>query len=368
MAKIGTSGNFRPALLGLVDRYARGVGRQGGGVGHGSRELGVRYVLEGSVRTAGGHIRITGQLIDAETGKHIWAEKYDRELRDLFAVQDDITERVVAAVEPHLYAQEGYRAASKPPDSIDAWGLVVRALGQISKVERKQNEEAQSLLRRAVVTEPSYARAHALLGWAVWWAAYCYWNPDTREGYRRAAGHANDALSLDPTDPWARIYPGIIGFASRRLQRRALLRRLGERRRRRRPVLREQLGLAGLGRLEVRFLDVAVAADVLGNRGERHGDAVVVRRQGRDDLLDQCEIIDDELALHAALGRVAEDVERACRAGPSVRARNAERRHHPRPELALLEMAGLRIALGDQRRRQVEFERVVAVELAADAR
>jgi adenylate cyclase len=174
-----------------------------------ARDLGVRYVLEGSVRTAGERIRITGQLVDAGSGKHIWVEKYDRELRDIFAVQDDITERVVASVEPHLYAQEGYRAASRPPDSIDAWGLVVRALSLISKVERRQNEEAQGLLRRAVATEPSYARAHALLGWAVWWAAYCYWNPDTREGYRRAAGHANEALSLDPADPWARMVLGL---------------------------------------------------------------------------------------------------------------------------------------------------------------
>ena len=74
-----------------------------------ARELGVRYVLEGSIRTAGRRVRITGQLIDADTGKHIWAEKYDRELQDIFAVQDDITERVVAAVEPHLYAEEGFR-------------------------------------------------------------------------------------------------------------------------------------------------------------------------------------------------------------------------------------------------------------------
>src|SRR5690606_12866871 len=98
-----------------------------------ARALGVRYVLEGSVRTAAGRLRITGQLIDAETGKHLWAEKYDRELQDIFAVQDDITEHVVAAVEPQLYAEEGFRAASKPPDSIDAWGLVVRALGLINK-------------------------------------------------------------------------------------------------------------------------------------------------------------------------------------------------------------------------------------------
>ena len=78
-----------------------------------AQDLGVRYLLEGSVRTAGERIRITGQLIDAETGKHIWAEKYDGELKDVFAVKDDIAEQVVAAVEPHLYVEEGFRAASK---------------------------------------------------------------------------------------------------------------------------------------------------------------------------------------------------------------------------------------------------------------
>jgi adenylate cyclase len=174
-----------------------------------ARDLGVRYVLEGSVRTAGGRIRITGQLIDAETGKHIWAEKYDRELQDIFAVQDDITERVVAAVEPHLYAEEGFRASSKQPDSIDAWGLVVRALSMINKVERKQNLEAQALLRRAIAMEKNYSRAHALLSWAIWWAALCYWYPDTREGYAQAAAHAQDALSFDPGDPWARMISGL---------------------------------------------------------------------------------------------------------------------------------------------------------------
>ncbi len=174
-----------------------------------ARDLGVRYVLEGSVRTAGGRIRVTGQLIDAESGKHIWAERYDRELADIFAVQDDITERVVAAVEPHLYAEEGFRAASKPPDSIDAWGLVVRALNMLNKVERKQNEVAQTLLNRAIAMEPGYARAHALLGWAQWWAAHCYWYPDTREGYARAAARAQQALSYDPSDPWARMVTGL---------------------------------------------------------------------------------------------------------------------------------------------------------------
>lgn len=174
-----------------------------------ARDLGVRYVLEGSVRTAGRRLRVTGQLIDAETGKHIWAERYDREVQDIFAVQDDITERVVAAVEPHLYAEEGFRASGKPPDSVDAWGLVVRAIGLINKVDRRQNGDAQDLLRRAVAMEPHYARAHALLGWAVMWAVYCYWYPDRVEGYRQAAEHAHDALSLDPGDPWARMVSGL---------------------------------------------------------------------------------------------------------------------------------------------------------------
>jgi TolB-like protein len=174
-----------------------------------ARDLGVRYVLEGSVRTAGPRVRITGQLIDAESGNHIWAEKYDRELQDIFAVQDDITEHVVAAVEPHLYAQEGFRAAAKPPENLTAWELVVRALSLLSRVGRKLNEEAQMLLRRAIAMEPGYARAHAVLSWAVWWSAYCYWIEDTQGGYRRAVEHAQDALAIDPSDPWPRMVRGL---------------------------------------------------------------------------------------------------------------------------------------------------------------
>jgi adenylate cyclase len=174
-----------------------------------AHELGVHYVLEGSVRAAGGRIRIVGQLIEARTGKHIWAEKYDRDLTDVFVVQDEITNHVVAAIEPHLYAEEGARAAGKPPGSIDAWGLVVRAMGLINRVGRRQNDEAQVLLRQAISLDPGYARAHALLGWATWWAALCYWLPDTREGYRQAAQHAEEGLLCDPSDPWARMTFGL---------------------------------------------------------------------------------------------------------------------------------------------------------------
>ncbi len=172
-------------------------------------ELAVRYVLEGSVRTSDGRIRVTGQLVDAATGKHIWAERYDRELRDIFTVQDEITGNVVASIEPHLYAEEGIRAANQPPESIDAWGLVVQALGLINRVGQRQNEEAQALLQRAIEIEPSYAKAHAVLGWALWWATQAYWWPDFEEGHRRAQRHAENALSFDPAEPWGRMILGL---------------------------------------------------------------------------------------------------------------------------------------------------------------
>ena len=95
------------------------------------RELGVRYVVEGSVRRDSDRIRITAQLIDAITGNHLWAERYDRDVADIFAVQDEITERVVSAIEPELYAAENVRSQSKPPDSLDAWECVIRALSCI---------------------------------------------------------------------------------------------------------------------------------------------------------------------------------------------------------------------------------------------
>jgi TolB-like protein len=91
-------------------------------------ELGVAYVLEGSVRKAGDRVRITAQLNDLATGSHVWAERYDRALADVFAVQDEITAAIVAAIEPQLHAAESFRAARKPPESMNAWDLVMRAL------------------------------------------------------------------------------------------------------------------------------------------------------------------------------------------------------------------------------------------------
>lgn len=184
-----------------------------------AKELGVHYVLEGSVRTSATRIRITAQLVEAEHGKHLWAERYDRELHDIFAVQDEITRNVVAAIEPHLYAEEGFRAASRPPGSIGAWGLVVRALGLINRIDRRRNEQARAFLDEAVRIDPGYARAHAVLGWAVWWAARCYWWHDIQAGYRQAAQHAEEAVALDPAEPWARMTLGLCLSDARRHER-----------------------------------------------------------------------------------------------------------------------------------------------------
>ena len=160
-------------------------------------------------RVSGSRIRITGQLIEAASGRHIWAERYDRQLDDVFAVQDEITASVVAAIEPHLYAEEGARIASQPPENISTWGLVVRSIGLISKLGRKENEEARSLLERAIAIEPTYAKAHAILSWAVWWAAYNYWLPDGEESVAEAQRHAEQALALDASEPWARMMLGL---------------------------------------------------------------------------------------------------------------------------------------------------------------
>jgi adenylate cyclase len=111
-----------------------------------ARELGVRYVLEGSVRKAGDRVRISGQLVDATTGNHIWAQRYDREIADVFAVQDEIAESVVAAIEPQLYAAENLRIETKPPESLDAWECVIRALWHIGRVTKDDTEQARELM------------------------------------------------------------------------------------------------------------------------------------------------------------------------------------------------------------------------------
>ena len=125
-------------------------------------ELGVRYVVEGSVRKSGDRVRITAQLNDTATGSHIWAEHYDRDLIDVFAVQDEITDAIVTAIEPQIYAAENFRSRRKPPNSVDAWDLVMRALSHHWRVTRTDSAAAQALLEKAIAIDPDYGQALSL--------------------------------------------------------------------------------------------------------------------------------------------------------------------------------------------------------------
>jgi TolB-like protein len=133
-----------------------------------AEELGVRYVVEGSVRKGGERLRITAQLNDVTTGGHLWAERFDRRLQDVFAVQDEITEAIVAAIEPQLYAAENFRAQRKPPDSMDAWDLVMRALSYYWRVTRQDHMVAQALLEKAISIDPNSRRIWAGPTWTRW--------------------------------------------------------------------------------------------------------------------------------------------------------------------------------------------------------
>jgi adenylate cyclase len=126
------------------------------------RELGVRYVLEGSVRKAGGRVRITGQLIDSITGAHVWADRFDREMSDIFALQDDVTRSVVTAVEPNLRSAEVARKNSVPTQDLSAYDLCLRARASLGTTAA-ESMEAEPLLRRAVDLDPTYSDAWAML-------------------------------------------------------------------------------------------------------------------------------------------------------------------------------------------------------------
>jgi adenylate cyclase len=172
------------------------------------RELGVRYVLEGSVRKGGNRLRITAQLVEAATGNHLWAERYDRDLNDIFAVQDEITERVVAAIEPELYAAENIRSRRKPPESLDAWKCVIRALTCIGLGTREANSEAEALCRRAIAIFPGYGQAHSLLAWAI--LRRSIWLGDFKAIVPEVSAETAEALALDDRDPWAYVAQGML--------------------------------------------------------------------------------------------------------------------------------------------------------------
>ena len=180
-----------------------------------ANELGVGYVVEGSVRKSGDRVRITAQLNDVTTGSHIWAERYDRSLADVFAVQDEITEAIVTAIEPQLYAAENFHAQRKPPDSMDAWDLVMRALSHYWRVTRQDNVVAQALLEKAISFDPNYGQALGVLATSHTFSAHMGWE-DMATAAPIAERAALAAIRSDSEDPWAHHALGCVYLFTRR--------------------------------------------------------------------------------------------------------------------------------------------------------
>jgi tetratricopeptide (TPR) repeat protein len=172
-------------------------------------------VVEGSIRKEGEHVRITAQLIDAATGNHLWAERYDRELADVFAVQDEIAQAIVATIEPKLYAAEHFRAQRKAPESLDAWDLVMRAMWHFWRMTREDNLLAQELLEQAIAIDPDYAQAHAVLAVSHIFGVQMGWE-DSATVMARAERAALAAVRIDDEDPWAHL---AVAFVNARLGR-----------------------------------------------------------------------------------------------------------------------------------------------------
>ncbi|MEX2035588.1 MAG: winged helix-turn-helix domain-containing protein, partial [Xanthobacteraceae bacterium] len=180
-----------------------------------AEELGVGYVVEGSVRKGGDRVRITAQLNDVATGSHLWAERYDRDLADVFAVQDEITEAIVAAIEPQLYAAENFRAQRKAPDSMDAWDLVMRALSHYWRVTRQDNVVAQALLEKAIAIDPNYGQALGVLATSYMFTAHMGW-AEMAAVSKIAERAALAAIRADSEDPWAHNALGHVYLFARR--------------------------------------------------------------------------------------------------------------------------------------------------------
>jgi adenylate cyclase len=165
------------------------------------RELGVRYVVEGSIRKAGNRVRITGQLIEAETGRHLWADKFDGELADIFSLQDEITEQVVGVIEPRLLRAEVEIASRKRPSSLSAYDLYLQALPQYHSMTREGFEKALQLLGCALEVDPHYCAAAALIAVARVYGTAQGWISDATEEMEEALKYARLALAMDPNDP-----------------------------------------------------------------------------------------------------------------------------------------------------------------------
>ncbi len=173
-----------------------------------ARQLGVRYILEGSVRKAGNRVRITAQLIDAPSGNHIWVGRYDRQLDDIFVLQDEITETIVSTIEPELSGVERENARRKPPDSLDIWERYQRGLWHLWKKTADDTNEAERLFQDVIDRDPDFAAAHAALAYLLFDRMALGWTETRDDAMQRALKAGRRAVSLDDKDPFAHFALG----------------------------------------------------------------------------------------------------------------------------------------------------------------
>jgi adenylate cyclase len=175
-----------------------------------ARDLGVRYVLEGSVRKGGPRIRVTAQLIEGATGNHIWAERYDRELDDIFALQDEITETIVAAIGPEIDQAERERAQRLAPGSLAVWESYQRGLWHLYRFNREDNAEAQRLFKHGAAVAPNFAPAHSGLTHALYFSFMHGYAEDRPAALAEAYDAGRQAVSADERDADAHFALGRI--------------------------------------------------------------------------------------------------------------------------------------------------------------
>jgi adenylate cyclase len=161
------------------------------------RELGVQHVVEGSVQKAGDRVRINAQLVDATTGHHVWAERYDRELKDIFTLQDEVIQKIVFALKVKLTAEEQARFKRFPTDNLEAYDFFLRGLESIYRFTKEANAQARQLFEKAIALDPQYAGAYARLGWTYWMEWLYHSSQDPQQVLERVVELAQKAVALD---------------------------------------------------------------------------------------------------------------------------------------------------------------------------
>jgi adenylate cyclase len=167
------------------------------------RDLGVSHVLEGSIRKSGNRLRITSQLIDTSNGDHVWAERDDRNLDDIFAVQDEITHNIVVELQVKLVRGEAANLFITSTNSVEAWEYAMRAAPLVDSHVRDNVADARHLLNQALELDQNYSNAWVLIGWLYWEESVWNWCDDTDEAMQKALASAQKALAIDPNFPMA---------------------------------------------------------------------------------------------------------------------------------------------------------------------